>query len=82
MNSEIFNKINKLEKKINILNDKIDLILDILNKDIKQNCNKMAIHIDFIETIYENVKNPLGFICNRLNYYVRDNKYNLEDKSN
>ena len=39
-------------------------------------------HIDFIESIYDNVKNPLGFLCNKINYLrVDDNKsYNLENK--
>jgi hypothetical protein len=28
----------------------------------------MGTHIDFIETVYENVKHPLGYICNKFNY--------------
>ena len=32
----------------------------MLTEDVKENCDKMAGHIDFIETVYEDVKNPLG----------------------
>ena len=53
------------QKKIseNILN-----ILNILNKDeIIGNCKKMGEHIDFIEKIYEHVKYPLSYVCNKIN---------------
>ena len=42
----------------------------------------MGNHIDFVENVYDNVKNPLGFICNRVNYFrgQDDNvKYSLEN---
>ena len=40
---------------------------------------KMSQHIDFIERVYDNVKNPLGYICNKLNYYTSNTQYDLED---
>lgn len=68
------NKINLLEKKIIELNNKIevqnkklDLIITILNDDIKENCTKMSEHINFIETVYDKVKAPMYFICNKFN---------------
>tara|TARA_B100000900_G_scaffold374354_1_gene355585 strand:+ start:750 stop:989 length:240 start_codon:yes stop_codon:yes gene_type:complete len=74
-------KIQNLEDKIDKLEDKIDNILKLLQDDIKPNCNKMNYHIDFIESIYDNVKNPLGFLCNKINYLRTDNNsYNLENK--
>ena len=39
----------------------------------------MSQHIDFIERVYDNVKNPLGYICNKLNYYTSNTQYDLED---
>jgi hypothetical protein len=30
----------------------------------------MKQHIDFIEDVYENVRNPLGIICNKINSLV------------
>ncbi len=73
-------KINNLDVKINDLDDKLSDILILLERDIKPNCNKMDKHINFIESIYQNVKNPLGFLCNKINYLRNDNNiYNLEN---
>tara|TARA_B100000902_G_C27241273_1_gene880112 strand:- start:28 stop:264 length:237 start_codon:yes stop_codon:yes gene_type:complete len=75
-------KIKDLNDKIDKLNKKMDLILNLLQEDVQPNCRKMSNHINFIESIYENVKNPLGFLCNKINYLrVDDSKiYNLESK--
>ena len=47
----------------------------------------MNAHINFIEQIYENVKAPLGFICNRIKYFMGYNSnysltYSGDDKIN
>lgn len=68
----ILNKLNQLEKKIDKINEKID-------QSLLDNCQKMSDHIDFIETVYDNVKNPLGFLCNKLNVFSGNNEYTLEN---
>ena len=65
-NVDYKNRIDLLERKLETLDEKLDLIIDLLNKDVKTNCDKMGNHIDFVETVYDNVKNPLGFLCNRI----------------
>ena len=40
-------------------------------KGLSEDCKKMSEHIDFVENVYENVKNPLGFLCNKLNVFFR-----------
>lgn len=73
-------KINEIDNKISEIDDKLSDILILLERDVKPNCNKMNNHIDFIENIYQNVKNPLGFLCNKINYIRTDNtNYNLEN---
>ena len=70
-----------VEKRLERLEEKIDHILDLLQKEVHPNCKKMGDHIDFVENVYDNVKNPLGFICNKVNYFRAqdDNvKYTLE----
>lgn len=62
---ELEKKIKILEEKINKQNEKLDLILDILNNDVKVNCSKMSEHIDFIETVYNKVKSPMYYICSK-----------------
>ncbi|MBD23943.1 MAG: hypothetical protein CMG46_02915 [Candidatus Marinimicrobia bacterium] len=71
-----------VEKRLERLEEKIDQILDLLQKEVRPNCKKMGDHIDFVENVYDNVKNPLGFICNKVNYFRAqdDNvKYTLEN---
>ena len=50
------------------IEEKLDRIITILTEDVKENCDKMGEHINFIETVYEDVKNPLGYICNKVKY--------------
>ena len=38
----------------------------------------MEDHINFVETLYEHVKNPIGFICHKVNYYIGNEQYSLE----
>ena len=63
MDKDISDKINSLETKIDLLETKLDLILKLLNDKVEPNCSKMSDHIDFIDKVYDNVKNPLGYIC-------------------
>ena len=39
----------------------------------------MGEHIDFVENVYENVKNPLGYIYNKLSYVSGNKQYTLEN---
>jgi len=71
----------ELNKNLEEINNKLDEIISILNKDFTKNTKKMSDHIDFIENVYENVKSPLGFICSRIKYYIGTKKYTLSDKS-
>ena len=60
--------IENLIKKNEILEEKLDRVLSILNDRVVENTEKMSNHIDLIENIYNNVKSPLGYICNKINY--------------
>lgn len=90
---EEFNKINdKMDlldqrskmMKENILstNRKLDVVLETLEENVEKNCKKMAEHIDFVENVYDNVKNPLGFVCDKVKYYIGNKKkYSLTDEN-
>lgn len=45
---------------------KLDKLTELLEGSLKSNCEKMGEHIDFVERVYENVKNPLGYVCNKV----------------
>ena len=76
-------KIEHIEERLHIIEQKVDKILELLQKDIQPNCSRMGSHINFVETVYDNVKNPLGFTCSKVNYLRSANDqvpYNLENK--
>lgn len=72
-----------VEQRLDAIESKVDMILELLQKDVQPNCQKMNTHINFVENVYENIKNPLGFICCKVNY-LRDhnpaNNYALDQK--
>ena len=55
----ILNELTQMRKEIN-------QIKEILNTDIKENCQKMGGHIDFVENVYDTVKAPLNYISNKI----------------
>ena len=80
MDPEVKIKLDSLEEKINDLDDKLSDILILLERDIKPNCNKMSSHIDFVDNVYDTVKNPLGFICSRVGKLSSNESHSLTDK--
>ena len=38
------------------IENKLDTLIKLISEDVKTNCGKMGEHIDFVETVYENVK--------------------------
>lgn len=68
----ILEKIDEFEERINTrignLEEKLDKLIAIFEKDISKSCSKMSGHIDFVENVYETVKSPLTYICNKVNY--------------
>ena len=71
-NTNIILRLNILEKKIDNIDQKLtDLI--ILMNDNKRDCEKMSTHIDFIESVYENLKAQIDFVCNIINNSINNN---------
>jgi hypothetical protein len=65
------------------LHRKVDNIQAKLDDEMVPECKKMANHIDFVERVYDNVKHPLGYICNNVRYYTGGGKtYSLDNKEN
>ena len=62
MNEEILEKIVALESRCERMEQKIDKLLELLEKD----CKKMTNHIDFIENVYDNVKSPFYYLMDKV----------------
>lgn len=60
--------IRTTNEKIDSLERKIDTLANKMDEEVLVECKKMGTHIDFVENVYENVKHPLGYICNKFNY--------------
>ena len=71
-NMMVISKINSIEKKTDIIENRLREIDDklteliILMNDNKRDCEKMSSHIDFIDSVYEKLKTPIDYVCNRL----------------
>lgn len=55
--------LENLENRIQIIEKKLDRILELLESD----CKKMRNHIDFVENVYDNIKSPFNYIMNSVN---------------
>jgi len=68
---ELFHRLDKLDTDIeNIAKSFQELKSDIQN-DLKPACSKMVHHVDFIDEVYEKVKVPLNYVCNKINRIIR-----------
>ena len=56
-----------LSKKVDKLQKDIDKILILLCTDVKNNCDKMSEHIDFIDNVYTKVKYPMDYVIEKIN---------------
>ena len=80
MDPEIKSKLDSLEYKLIDLEVKLNKILELIENDVAPNCNKMSSHIDFIDKVYDTVKSPLNFMCNKVNVLSGNENNSLTDK--
>jgi archaellum component FlaC len=60
-------RIKKIEKRIENIDDKLTIILNLIEMN-NNDCKKMATHIDFIEETYTSLRTPMEFLKNKFNY--------------
>ena len=80
MDSEIKSKLDSLEYKLIDLEIKLNKITELLENDVAPNCNKMSTHIDFVDKVYDTVKSPLNYMCNKVNGLSGNENNSLTDK--
>lgn len=80
MEPEIKSKLDSLEYKLIDLEVKLNKIIELIENDVKPNCNKMSSHIDFVDKVYDTVKSPLNFMCNKINVLSGNESHSLTDK--
>lgn len=67
MSSDVEYQLEILNKEVREIRSQLDRIEEILQNSIGKNCEKMGEHINFVENVYETVKSPLNYICNKIN---------------
>jgi hypothetical protein len=68
-----------LKNKILDLEKKMDRILELLETD----CKKMSDHIDFVENVYDSVKNPFNYVMDKVkNFSSSEKKHILNGDKN
>lgn len=92
-NTEIlFNKIDKkmdkiilmietLDTKITKLESRVNELDYTISNDLTNECKKMGKHINFVENVYNNVKHPLGYVCEKVKMFTvgDNNDYSLDE---
>ena len=80
MNDKINDRLDSIDYKLIDLDVKLNKILNLLEQDVQPNCNKMSTHIDFVDKVYDTVKSPLNFMCNKVNVLSGNENNSLTDK--
>ena len=67
-----------LNKNIEKMNDKLDILCNNskLHEEVFSECKKMGSHIDFIESVYDNMKHPLNYLCGTINTISNNSNHN------
>ena len=64
MSSNLIIKIGTIEKRLETIDHKLDELI-LLTQENEKKCDKMTLHIDFINSIYEKLKAPIEFISDK-----------------
>ena len=64
-NDDIIDILNKLNETISENNIILKRIEEKMDNEITSECRKMGSHIDFIESVYEKVRNPMNYLCDK-----------------
>ena len=64
MSSNFIIKIGIIEKRLETIDHKLDELI-LLTRENEKKCDKMTLHIDFINSIYEKLKAPIEFISDK-----------------
>tara|TARA_Y100000816_G_C25911129_1_gene475193 strand:+ start:209 stop:487 length:279 start_codon:yes stop_codon:yes gene_type:complete len=65
-NLESNEKINVILKKLELIESKLDNLIE-QNKKISKETQRMDSHVTFVEGVYDTVKSPFHFMMNRIN---------------
>ena len=59
-------ELREIHEELRELRQQMNRIEELLLNNVEKNCKKMGEHIEFVESVYEKVKNPLSYICGKI----------------
>ena len=65
---------------VDVIETEIKKINNKLDGDLLNECKKMGSHIDFIETVYDNIKHPLSYICKQVDYFSKSDSHYISNR--
>ena len=80
-NDDIIYILNKLNETISENNIILKRIEEKMDNDITSECRKMGSHIDFIESVYEKVRNPMIYLCDTFGSPKQLHKRGIQSKT-
>jgi archaellum component FlaC len=75
---EVILLLNNIIERLDKIEEKIDNLEHKQNK-IETNTEKMDNHIQFVENVYDKVKQPLLYVSNKVNSYIGLSHVNLPE---
>lgn len=60
------NELEEIREELREIRVQMNRIEELLLNNVEKNCKKMGEHIEFVESVYEKVKNPLSYICSKI----------------
>ena len=70
-NEDIKEILKRIENKLDTLIEKMEISVE--------GSNKISEHIDFVENVFDTVKTPLSYICNKVSIFATKEQGVLED---
>ena len=75
--AEMMELMKIIHEKVENIESKIDLLSKTSEK-VEKNCDRMCDHIQFVESTYNVIRNPLNCLTTRINYMLTGNSSDIQ----
>lgn len=75
---EVIKLLNNINNRLDVIDKRIEKIENKLN-GIDKSTSNMDSHIQFVENVYDKIKQPLAYATNKINYFISNNSSNYNE---
>jgi archaellum component FlaC len=72
---EVIILLNNINNRLDTIDERLEKIENKLN-GIDKSTSNMDNHIQFVENVYDKIKQPLAYATNKINYFISSNDNN------